>query len=82
AFIYKQIEPIARKLVIGNLVLDGSQYQVVLEKKSYNVLFASVTFFKAKVGDKVTIIIPADDTSLWAAIENVIPEETQEEKSS
>ncbi len=40
----------------------------------FNVLYASVTFFRANVGDEVTIVVPADskDTK-WAAIENVIP---------
>lgn len=73
AFIYKQIELSPRKLVVGHLVLDGSQYQVLVDSKIYNVLYASVTFFRAKVGDQVTIIIPETINSKWAAIENVIP---------
>ena len=79
AFIYKQIELIPRKLIIGHLILEGSQYQVLIEKKVYNVLYASVTFFRGKVGDKVTIIIPSEQESKWAAIENVIPETTEKE---
>ncbi len=74
AFIYKQISPTARKLITGPLVLDGSQYQVLSEGKTYNVLYASVTFFRAHVGDEVTIVVPADKPSRWAAIENVLPE--------
>lgn len=73
AFIYKQIELSPRKLVVGHLVLEGSQYQVLVDSKIYNVLYASVTFFRAKVGDQVTIIIPETINSKWAAIENVIP---------
>ena len=57
AFIYKQIELIPRTLVVGNLVLEGSQYQVLAENKVYNVLYASVTFYRAQVGDQVTIIV-------------------------
>jgi len=79
SFIYKQIELIPRKLIVGHLVLDGSQYQVLAEGKIYNVLYASVTFFRAKVGDNITIIIPEEGVSTWAAIENIIPAETNNE---
>jgi len=78
AFIYKQIELIPRDLVVGHLVLDGSQYQVLVDKKVYNVLYASVTFYRAQVGDQVTIIIPEDGKARYAAIENVIPQKTPE----
>ncbi len=73
SFIYKQITLIPRRLLVGNLVLDGSQYQVLADSKVFNVLYASVTFFRAKVGDEVTIIVPEEGESLWAAIENIIP---------
>lgn len=78
AFIYKQIELIPRTLKVGNLVLEGSQYQVLVDKKVYNVLYASVTFYRAQVGDEVTIIIPEDGNSRYAAIENVIPAKSAE----
>lgn len=81
AFIYKQIELVPRTLIVGHLVLDGSQYQVLVDKKIYNVLYASVTFYRAKVGDQVTIIIPEGKTPRFAAIENVIPEKVVEQNS-
>ena len=74
SFIYKQIELIPRKLLVGKLILDGNQYQVLTENRSYNVLYASVTFFHCKVGSKVTIIVPEDGIATWAAVENVIHE--------
>lgn len=73
-FLYKQIEPIARKMAVGHLIVDGSQYQVLCEGKAYNVLYASVTFYRAQVGDQVTILIPENIDANWAAIENVLPE--------
>jgi len=78
AFIYKQIELIPRDLVVGHLVLDGSQYQVLVDNKVYKVLYASVTFYRAQVGDQVTIIVPENGNSKYAAIENVIPQKTPE----
>ncbi len=78
SFVYKQIELIPRKLLVGKLILDGNQYQVLTEKRAYNVLYASVTFFHCKVGDKITIIVPEDELSTWAAVENVIHEKDEE----
>jgi len=77
AFIYKQIELIPRKLLIGHLILDGSQYKILCDDKTYSVLYASVTFFRAHVGDRMTIIVPENEEGDWAAIENVLPVETQ-----
>ncbi len=79
AFIFKQIELVPRDLKIGHLVMDGSQYQVLVDNHTYNVLYASVTFFRANVGDQVTIIVPQNKHSKWAAIENVIPSSQLEE---
>ncbi len=70
--IYKQIEMIDRKLVQGQLVLEGSQYKVLTPEGLFNVLYASVTFYKAEVGDTVTIILPEGMEAHWGAVENVI----------
>lgn len=71
-FVYKQIGPIERKKVVGILSQNGKDYNVVANGKSYRVLLASVTYFKATPGDEVTIVIPAEGECEWAAIENVI----------
>lgn len=69
-FMYKQIGPIARKQVVGVLELKDGHYFVTAGTHSYRVLLASVTYFKAKPGDQVSINIPEDDTSAeWAALE-------------
>lgn len=71
-FIYKQIGPIERKHMIGTLVLKDGQYFVDAEGKQYRVLFASVTYFKAQPGGQLTIVVPKDQESEWAAIEAAI----------
>lgn len=71
-FIYKQIGPIERKNMIGTLVLKDSQYFVEAEGHTYRVLFASVTYFKAQPGQQLTIVVPKDHDSEWAAIEAAI----------
>lgn len=72
-FVYKQIGPVPRKTIIGTLVHDEGQYRVLANSKSYKVLLASVTYYKAHVGDKVTVIIADADDSEWCTIEAVLP---------
>jgi len=72
AFIYKQIKPIERQNLIGTLSESEGQYQIIANKQKYNVLLASVTYHKAKVGDQVTIIVPKDKKSRWAALESIL----------
>ncbi len=78
-FLYKQIKPIERKHLIGILTNDEGQYKVICKHKTYKVLLASVTYFRGSVGDKVTVIVPADDASEWGAIENILPKNNTDE---
>lgn len=84
SFIFKQIGPIERKKIVGVLNFENNAYHVLAEGKSYNVLYASVSYFKAKPGDRVTIVTPGHGESKWAALENIIhdvePSEPIEEK--
>ncbi|MCE7936685.1 hypothetical protein DYH10_02770 [Candidatus Saccharibacteria bacterium CPR2] len=69
-FIYKQIGPVPRKQLIGTLVQKEGNFYVEANAREYRVLLASVTYFKAKPGDQISIIIPEDgDEVEWAAIE-------------
>lgn len=73
SFIYKQIDPIERKKILGILTQDErGDYRVVADGQTHRVLLASLTYFKAEPGDEVTIIVPAESESEWAAVENVI----------
>jgi bifunctional DNA-binding transcriptional regulator/antitoxin component of YhaV-PrlF toxin-antitoxin module len=73
SFIYKQIGPIERRKILGDLVQDEKgEYKVVAEGKPYKVLLASLTYFKAEPGDRVTIVLPKDKDGNWGAVENVI----------
>lgn len=70
AFMYKQIGPIPRKQVVGVLVQETGHYYVDVGTKRYRVLLASVTYFKAKPGDQVSVNVPEDDEHAeWAALE-------------
>lgn len=73
SFIYKQIGPVERKKKLGILMVDDKgDFKVIAEGKSHKVLLASLTYFKAEPGDEVTIVVPKDIESDWAAVENVI----------
>ena len=73
SFIYKQIGPVERRKILGIVVQDErGDYKVIAEGKTYKVLLASLTYFKADVGDEITIIVPEGQEVEWAAVEHVI----------
>lgn len=76
SFIYKQIGPVERVRMIGNLVLDEQgMYRAITEKngRSYRLLTASVTYYRGEPGDQVIMLVPKDMSSRWAAVENIVP---------
>ena len=77
-FIYKQIAPIDRRIVKGVLIQEDGQYKVLAEGKSFRVLLASVTFYRAEVGDQVTVLLPSVGEAKWAAVEAVLPKHLAE----
>lgn len=70
-FMYKQIGPVPRKQLVGTLKLENGHYFVTTENdQRYRVLLASVTYFKAKPGDQVSVNVPEEDKNAeWAALE-------------
>lgn len=69
-FMYKQIGPIPRKQLVGVLTQKDGHYFVEVGERQYRVLLASVTYFKAKPGDQISVNVPADEVDAeWAAIE-------------
>jgi hypothetical protein len=71
-FIYKQIGPVPRKKIIGTLSQRDGHYYVEASGKEFRVLLASVTYFKTKPSEQVTIVVPENEESEWAAIEAAI----------
>lgn len=69
AFLYKQIGPIPRKQLVGVLEQKEGHYFVKVGETEYRVLLASVTYFKAKPGDQVSVNVPEEDGAEWAALE-------------
>ncbi|ALM10099.1 MAG TPA: hypothetical protein DEB30_03740 [Candidatus Peribacter riflensis] len=77
-FIYKQIAPVKRRTVVGVLIQEDGQYKVLAEGKAFRVLLASVTFYRAEVGDQVTILLPEEGEAKWGAVDAVIPKHLSE----
>lgn len=85
SFVYKQIGPIDRKRVKGRLVQDPitGDYKVITgNDREYNVIKASVTYFHGNNGDDVIILVPKDGESIWAAVENIINSNNQNQINS
>lgn len=76
-FIFKQIGPVERKRLIGKLTEKAGDWVVSLGAKKYRVLSASVTYFKVKADDEVTVLIPKIGETNWAAIENSLNDRVQ-----
>lgn len=72
SFVFKQIGPVDRKRLTGKLKKNGERWQVVCDGKKYQCLQASVSYFKAKDGDKIAVIMPKIGETDWVAIENVL----------
>ncbi len=74
SFIYKQIGPIERSRLIGSLGFDQTigEFYATSENRRWNVLKASVTYFKGESGDEVVLLVPKNAPSKWAAVENII----------
>ena len=69
-FLYKQIGPVERKTVIGTLTHHDDKYFVEVNGREYEVLYASVTYFRLKEGSQVSVVIPANNEEAnWAAVE-------------
>ena len=69
-FLYKQIGPVERRTVIGTLTHHDDKYYVEVSGKEYEILYASVTYFRLKEGQQVSVVIPANnDQVTWAAVE-------------
>jgi hypothetical protein len=71
-FIFKQIQSIERERHIGKLIKEDDQYKVMVGDKIYNVLAASVTYYKGVPGDKFVVLLPKNLPSLFATIDNKI----------
>ena len=69
-FLYKQIGPVERKTVIGTLTHHDDKYFVEVAGREYEILYASVTYFRLREGAQVSVVIPANNEhAKWAAVE-------------
>lgn len=85
SFLFKQIKPVERERLKGELVMDevtGLYSVLVPDSRKFNVLTASITYFKGEVGDQVTILLPKDKPAQWAAVENIIKQEQEDKRET
>ena len=80
SFVYKKISSVDTRKIIGTVMLDGKdKFYVNAEGRKYNVLLASLTYFKAKEGDEVILVLPKEKVSTWGAVESIISDEDRQE---
>ncbi len=84
SFIYKQIGPVERERIVGVLTKDEQtdEFRVLSRGQYFRILLASVTYFKADLGDEIVVLVPKSTPSTWAAVENVIKKHNLGEESS
>ena len=72
--IFKQIAPVERRRIVGTLGQEDvvDQFVVTTADGVYNVLAASISFFKAVPGDEVVLLVPASGKSRCGAVESVM----------
>lgn len=72
-FIFKQIQPIERRRLVG-LLEEGEdgEFYVLADDRRWRVLTASVSYYKGQAGDEVVILVPQEGWSKWGAVENII----------
>ncbi len=73
-FIFKQKGPIERQRYVGMLTKDeqDESWKVMCNGCKYQILGASVSFYKGDPGDDVVILVPRSAPSRWAAVENIV----------
>ncbi len=83
-FLYKQIGPVERKRIVGTLTYDDieKQYYGQTDSRRYKLITAAVTYFKGEEGDEVIMLVPRDESSTWAAVENIIKKIPQTSSSA
>lgn len=73
-FVFKQIGPIERRREVGTVALDPSTgtHVVICGQTAYKVLPATISFYRADIGDEAVILLPKSRDSVWAAVENIV----------
>lgn len=72
---YKIIKEVPYITSTGTLIRDEDKFVVISHGTLYQILPAAVTYVQARVGDRLSIRVPQDSESHFAAIEAVVPAE-------
>ena len=77
--VYKIIDEIPYETLTGTIIKDKDRFQILANGKVYNVLMASITYYKWNVGDTVSVRIPQGKQATFACVEAVIPKEVPDD---
>lgn len=76
SFVFKQILPVERKKIRG---IFTPEMHVAAEGKIYSIINSSLTYFKPGIADEAIIIVPVEGNPTWAALDNIIRKNIEEE---
>ena len=70
---YKQVGPVARRSLMGELMQDPQgNWVVVADRIPYKILTATVTFYKARQGCQAIILVPEEGQASWGAVDSFL----------
>ena len=74
SFMFKQIRLTPRRRVVGALGYhqESRSHIVEAEGRCWKILGASVSFYHARQGDEIVVLVSAEKDCAWAAVDNVI----------
>lgn len=80
SFIYKQIERLECKRVRATINWVKRDCFATVGKKKYRILYQTASFFHLRDDDVAVILIPLTREVSWAAVENVIKQQKDDEQ--
>ena len=77
AFVYKQTKPAEKNIITGTLSKrpEGG-YALITKNNKYRLIKASITYYNGIPGDQITAFIPKNKKTTWAAVDNIIKQQT------
>jgi len=69
--LYRQVERVERTMLQGYVMESNGEFACEANGRCYKISHASITYWRVQPGDRMTIIVPKNCESTWAAVETV-----------
>jgi len=68
---FRQVERVERAILCGYLLEHNGEYSCEANGRCYKISNASISYWRVQPGDRMTIVVPKNGESTWAAVETV-----------